>query len=389
MEHHGRHVRVWNILRPVVEVLISILFNCRTKKYRPEGPYLVLANHVTDLDPLIVGASFTQQMYFVTSEHLMRQGFISRVLEWLLAPITRQKGGNAAGTVKAILRHLKAGYNVCFFPEGNRTWDGVTRAFPEATGKLARSGGCTLITYRINGGYFSSPRWSGSSLRRGKLSGEIVGMYSPQELRAMSSGEINALIARDLHVDAYALQQEEPVCFRGSRLAENLETLLFTCPKCGAMHKMASHGNKFFCTACGMETEYTATGFFCGGELPFDNVRDWNAWQEGRIRALCENAGDEAIFSDSDMELYSVSSGKGKEALGKGSVALYADRMELPGDVTLNKEEISGMSMRGATVLYIGTSDGTHYELRNEKIRCTVKYLSACAYLGCAVGVGV
>lgn len=389
MEHHDRHVKVWKLLRPIVEVLVNILFNCKTKKYRPEGPCLILANHVTDLDPLIVGASFPRQMYFVTSEHLMRQGFISRVLEWLLAPITRQKGGSAAGTVKSILRHLKAGYNVCFFPEGNRTWDGVTRAFPEATGKLARSGSCTLVTYRINGGYFSSPRWSGSSLRRGRLSGEVVGTYSPQELRAMSADEINALIARDLHVDAYAVQRQEHISFKGSKRAENLETLLFTCPKCGAMHKMQSRGNRFFCTACGMETEYTAQGFFSGGELPFDNVRDWNAWQEDKIRALCENAGEEAIFSDSDMELYSVSSGKGKEALGRGDVILYAHRLELPGGITLKKEEISGMSMRGAGVLYIGASDGVHYELRSKETRCTVKYLSACTCLGCAVGVGV
>lgn len=388
MEHHGRHVKVWTILRPIVEFVVWILFNCKTKKYSPEGPCLVLANHVTDYDPLIVGASFRRQMYFVTSEHLMRQGFISRVLDWLFSPITRQKGGSAAGTVKAILRHLKAGCNVCFFPEGNRTWDGVTRAFPESTGKLARSGGCTLITYRIRGGYFSSPRWSGSRLRRGRLRGEVVGSYSPEQLRAMSPAQINELIARDLYVDAYADQQAEPVKFKGSRRAENLETLLFICPKCGEMHKMQSRGSRFFCTACGMESEYGEDGFFRGGELPFDSVRDWNAWQEERIAELCQSAGDEPIFTDSDMELNSVTSAKGKEPLGKGELRLYADRLELPGGLTLKKEEISGMSMLGAGVLHIGSGE-QHYELRSEKVRCTVKYLSACGCLGCAVGVGV
>lgn len=388
MEHHGRHVKVWTVLRPIVEFVVWILFNCKTKKYSPEGTCLVLANHVTDYDPLIVGASFRRQMYFVTSEHLMRQGFISRVLDWLFSPITRQKGGNAAGTVKAILRRLKAGCNVCFFPEGNRTWDGVTRAFPEATGKLARSGGCTLITYRIRGGYFSSPRWSGSRLRRGRLRGEVVGSYSPEQLRAMSPAQINELIARDLYVDAYADQQAEPVKFKGSRRAENLERLLFICPKCGEMHKMQSRGSRFFCTACGMESEYGEDGFFRGGELPFDSVRDWNAWQEGRIAELCQSAGDEPIFTDSDMELNSVTSAKGKEPLGKGELRLYADRLELPGGLTLKKEEISGMSMLGAGVLHIGSGE-QHYELRSEKVRCTVKYLSACGCLGCAVGVGV
>jgi len=388
MEHHKRHVRIWNILMPIAMLLVKLLFNCKNKKYGGKGPYLVLSNHVTDLDPIIVGTSFPQQMYFVTSEHLMRQGFISKVIQWVQAPITRQKGGSAAGTVKAILRHLKAGFNVCFFPEGNRTWDGVTRAFPEATGKLARSSGCSLITYRINGGYFSSPRWSGCSLRRGRLQGEIVGVYTPEELRAMSPAQINELIARDLYVDAYAEQQAEPIKFKGKNRAEGLETLLFTCPKCGEMHKMQSRGNKFKCLSCGMETEYGEDGFFRGGELPFDSVRDWNAWQEERIAELCQSAGDEPIFTDSDMELNSVTSAKGKEPLGKGELRLYADRLELPGGLTLKKEEISGMSMLGAGVLHIGSGE-QHYELRSEKVRCTVKYLSACGCLGCAVGVGV
>ena len=137
-----------------------------------------------------------------------------------------------------------------------------------------------------------------------------------------------------------------------------------------------------------MESEYGEDGFFRGGELPFDSVRDWNAWQEERIAELCQSAGDEPIFTDSDMELNSVTSAKGKEPLGKGELRLYADRLELPGGLTLKKEEISGMSMLGASVLHIGSGE-QHYELRSEKVRCTVKYLSACGCLGCAVGVGV
>ena len=85
MEHHKRHVRIWNILMPIAMLLVKLLFNCKNKKYGGKGPYLVLSNHVTDLDPIIVGTSFPQQMYFVTSEHLMRQGFISKVKRMIVS----------------------------------------------------------------------------------------------------------------------------------------------------------------------------------------------------------------------------------------------------------------------------------------------------------------
>ena len=389
MEHHDRHVKVWRFLHPIVRFVLRIILNCRIRPEKHEGPYLVLCNHTMDWDPLIAGAGFSDQMYFVTSEHLMRQGFISKLLNWLQAPITRQKGGNAAGTVKAILRHLKAGYNVCFFPEGNRCWDGVTRPFPASTGKLVRSCGCRLITYRISGGYFASPRWTGSKLRRGKVDGKVVGSYSPEELRAMSAEEINELIARDIYEDAYATQEKEPVKFKGTKLAQHLESLLFSCPKCGAMHRMKSRGNSFSCLECGMKTEFTPSGYFEGGELPFRTVLQWNLWQEERIKELCESAGEEPIFTDSEMELHTVESAKGLELVGQGEVKLYRNRIELPGDVVLDGSEIGGMSMRGAQHLYIGTFDGKHYMLKGKSIRCTVKYLSAAGYLGFNVGAGV
>ena len=52
-------------------------------------------------------------------------------------------------------------------------------------------------------------------------------------------------------------------------------------------------------------------------------------------------------------------------------------------------EEITGMSLRGPSDLYIGTANGSSFELHSDKVRCTAKYLSACAALGSPVGCGV
>ena len=152
MEHSKRHRIVWKLLRPVARLLLKCKFNYSSPVYAPKGPFIVLCNHVTDWDPIFVGAAFKEQMYFVTSEHLLRLGFVSKLIMWLQAPIARQKGGSAAGAVKAMLRAMKEGHNIGLFPEGNRTWDGVTRDFPASTGKLVRSCGGTLVTFRLSGG---------------------------------------------------------------------------------------------------------------------------------------------------------------------------------------------------------------------------------------------
>ena len=190
MEHSKRHRIVWKLLRPFARLLLKCKFNYSSPVYAPKGPFIVLCNHVTDWDPIFVGAAFKEQMYFVTSEHLLRLGFVSKLIMWLQAPIARQKGGSAAGAVKAMLRAMKEGHNIGLFPEGNRTWDGVTRDFPASTGKLVRSCGGTLVTFRLSGGYFASPRWAGASTRKGRMRGQVVGTYSPEELRLIFRHEL-------------------------------------------------------------------------------------------------------------------------------------------------------------------------------------------------------
>ncbi len=389
MKHHGWHVFVWRLLFWPMTLLVRLKFNFTADRAHVKGPYLFLCNHNTDWDPLLCACSFREQMYYVTSEHLLRHGFGGKLVAWLQDPIPRQKGGSAADTVLAILRRLKKGYNVGFFPEGNRSWDGVTQSFLPSTGKLARTAaasGASLVTYRIEGGYFANPRWAGPRTRRGRMTGRVVRVYAPEELRAMTADEINGRIRADLYEDAYARQRETPVAFRGTRLAEHLETLLFLCPRCGGVGTLSSRDDAVTCSRCGLSFRYLPTGFL-EGDAPWDNLRDWNLWQTAEIRRLCDEAGDEPIFSDPDMTCGAVDSGRGVVPVGRGTLRLWRDRLELPG-VTLPLKEITGISLRGPQDIYFGTAV-RHYEVRSDALRCTVRYLTAISHLNGGADYGV
>ena len=173
-----RHLFFWGLLRPLVSLFLRLKFGYQFKSPKALPPqYIVLSNHVTDWDPLFVAVALKKQMYFVGSEHIARWKRAYKLLKYVFAPIMRPKGASAMAAVMSILRHVKKGANVCLFPEGVRSWDGRPCPILPSTAKLVQKAGVGLVTFRITGGYFVSPMWS-DGLRRGKISGAPVGIYS-------------------------------------------------------------------------------------------------------------------------------------------------------------------------------------------------------------------
>ncbi|MDO4573533.1 MAG: hypothetical protein Q4C13_09195, partial [Clostridia bacterium] len=285
-------------------------------------------------------------------------------------------------------RHLKDGHSVCLYPEGNRSWDGVTRPITPATGKMAKISGAKLVTYRSEGVYFSNPRWSGGSIRRGRTRGGVAGVYTPEYLSSLTAAQVQEIIERDLYENAYERQRAQPVKFRGRRLAEHLETLLFICPHCRAQDKLRSEGDYFICDGCGTRLRYTPEGFFVGENLVFDSVLDWHIWQEGRIRELCLSAGEAPIFHDRGMELYSVAFTEDAEFITSGSLRLYRDRLELPGGRSIALSELSGMALMGPQELYF-SAGGKSFIIKGRGLRCLSRYLSACKLFDSSVQYGI
>jgi 1-acyl-sn-glycerol-3-phosphate acyltransferase len=335
-----------------------------------KGPVLIVANHVTNWDPLLLAMSFPNTpIRYVASEHIFRHGWISKLLEWLVAPIPRKKAASGADTVMAVLRALKAGDNVCIFAEGDATWDGLTHPVFPATGKLARMSGAALVTYRLEGGYLSLPRWS-KTVRRGKMRGAVVGIYSAEELKTMKGPEITALIDRDLYEDAWSRQKTEHVRFRAENRAEGIERGFFICPRCGEPGKVRGVGNRVVC-GCGLDLLYTEEGFFEPAE-PVATVAEWESMQREALEKRCQTA-DSMFFADKEMTLRAIGGGHRESLLGKGQLSQLPDALEIAGR-RFPLKEIDSMAMVKANILLFSVGD-SYYEIRAAASCCLRKYL--------------
>ena len=377
MEHMGRYRFVWRAARACLGPWLRRKFNYSAETCTAEGPLLVLSNHNTDWDPLLLALSFPNYMSFVASEHIFRWGFAAKLIIFLVNPIARLKGKTAGDTALTMIRRIRKGCSVAMFAEGNRSFNGVTGAILPATGKLARSSGATLVTYRMDGGYFTSPRWCGSRIRRGKMTGRVVNIYTPEQLKAMSAEEVNEAIRRDLFVDAYAVQREQMIPFSGEGLAEGLETMLCRCPKCGRLDTLRGQDDTLSCD-CGFSVRYNEYGFFEGEDAPFDNVTDWD---EAQTEALCAltPAEDGAYFSDADMTLREILPDHSSAELGTGTLTLYADRLECCGR-SFPLRELGGFALHGPQNVDF-SANGRSYAISSEKPRCTRKYMTLIDHL--------
>ena len=366
---HRRHQRIWNFFWYFAAYVFKWIYSYSCKKApRIDGPYLVVPNHTSELDCVLVGMSFPKQMYFVASEHVYRKGWVSKLLFWSFEPIAKIKGASDTLTVMKIIRRLKNGYNVCLFAEGNRSFDGRNFPVPEATGKLAKICGASLVTYRIQGGYLANPRW-GFGVRRGKTYGQVVNVYSPEQLAQMSVEEINQAITKDIHEDAYDRQALKPLTYRGKNRALGIECAFCICPRCKSLGKITSKGNKVWCTSCGNQTVYDIYGNF-NPAFGINNPKEWEDLQNQALKKLAASprSQTEPFFSDSGVSLKTVDSGHNEKDLGSGTMALYSDRFEfvpLQGQaVSLQLKGIPDMSVYSRNGFVFSDAAGTHYEIK-------------------------
>ncbi len=307
-----RYRRAFAFFRFVLKPFLRRKFGYRYDDLsKIEGPYLLLANHNTEFDPMFVGLATKKQLFFVASEHIMRKGFGTWFLTRYFHPIIHRKGKDGAKSVFSILKTLRSGSSVALFAEGNRSFDGVTGPIAEATGKMAKAAGVPVVTFRFEGGFLTQPRFS-TNVRKGRMYGRLVHVYTKEELAAMSEADINKAIAADLHEDAYEAQARERIAYKGKKkkYAYGLESTLCYCTGCGAFGTLHSDRDTLRCGKCNLTAVYDAFGELTvtgGNAEPGDadsgktvtNLRDWVARQRAALRGMIREAGeDEELFSD-------------------------------------------------------------------------------------------
>jgi len=376
-----RHVFVYHFLRILIGWLIAAICRFSYRYDRIKGkPVLILSNHNSDLDPLLMVISLKKHFRFVASANIL-SGPIGKLIAFLAGPIPREKGAGADKTVQLIIDNLNAGIDVAMFPEGNKSWDGATGFISRRTAKIFKEARCGLVTYRFDGDYLRSPRWARHA-RKGKIFGRMIKEYSHEELKSLSVDEIYEIIVRDMQADAYEYQEKHQLKYKGKALAEGIENLTYLCPVCKRFDTIHAHGNEFSCD-CGMKAAYDEYGYLQGNKIrEYDTTVKWNAFQKQWLienKEKLKKQTEEAISHDEGLCLYQIVDNERVLLKEELKADLYGDRIDLNDKkeftLSLKWKQISKLGMFRNNSLYLTCKD-KRYELFRKNGFSLIKYFS-------------
>ncbi len=292
----------------------------KVEKIGMEGlkpPYMILSNHMSFVDfELVALGTHPKKVNNVVNI----DGFYQRpwLLEWIGAICTR-KFTTDLHLVKSIRKVLQRGDILCMYPEARYSPCGTTSYLPDSLGALVRMCRVPVVVAIHRGNYLHAPFWDFRHKRKVPLHTTMTLTLTPDEIKGMTTDEINAVLREAFEYDDYRYQKQNGILITEKFRAEGMHKILYQCPHCMSETGMASEGVEIFCRDCGKRWTLNEDGTLSAneGDTEFSHVPDWFAWEREQVRAEIER-GD--YHFEDEVDVHSLPRCWKFEPLGKATL---------------------------------------------------------------------
>ena len=158
---------------------------------RPKTHYVIVSNHQSLLDILVVLVALKTHFKFIAKKEL----FVIPVLGWHMAlagyiALDRDNKESARATILKAREYLRQKISILFFPEGTRSLDGEIQAFKPGAFKVAVEEGVEILPVVIDNTGDAIPK---HSLFLRKLSEFKLRVLKPVKISSVNPQEIEAI----------------------------------------------------------------------------------------------------------------------------------------------------------------------------------------------------
>jgi acyl-[acyl-carrier-protein]-phospholipid O-acyltransferase/long-chain-fatty-acid--[acyl-carrier-protein] ligase len=144
------------MIKRILRFLLSLLYRVHVEgleHFRQAGErVLVVANHTSFLDPLLLWAFLPEEITFAINTHIARSWWVKPTLRWVhtfpmdpLNPLS----------VKALTHYLRQNRKAVVFPEGRITVTGSLMKIYDGSGLVADKAQATVLPIRIDGAQYT------------------------------------------------------------------------------------------------------------------------------------------------------------------------------------------------------------------------------------------
>ena len=378
---------VYIFIYPLLKLMFRLEID-RKNYHPPDGPFIILSNHSSFMDFLIVMLSlYPTKVNAITAQKFFLYKPLHKLLP-MMGCIPKNLFDPDVRSIIGIKTVLKRGGRILLFPEGRCACDGVYAGMHKSTGKLIKKLNVPVISCSVDGAYKCMPFWR-DGIRAGRVKITISDLFSPDELQSLTIDEINSAIDKRLGRDEDSPPKKPFRTFGTKRLAEGLQFILYWCPKCGQEFTTETEGCIINCTACGNAATIDRDMMLTPtqGSIVPEDIHAWYKKQaQYEAEKLNENMDPVSVFVN--VLLPSDTPGGGMNKSGSGNISLDSKGWHYKGE--LKGEQVSlFFPIDTVPALPIDPNDvfqiyahGTFYMFSPEEKRRCIKYsvIGECAY---------
>ena len=372
-----RHKVVRKLLGPPIHAFCCMKYGFKVEKLKDgaDRQYLVLYNHQTAFDQFFIGMPFKKLLYYVASEDLFSNGFVSKLIKYLVEPIPIKKQSTDLRAIMNCIRVAKEGGSIAIAPEGNRTYSGKTEYINPSIASLARKLGLPIAFVKIEGGYGTQPRWS-DVVRRGKTTCRVSRIMEPTEYAELTDEELGNVICDELYVNEAVANAR----YRHKKRAEYLERAIYVCPVC-SLSTFESKNDTVTCKKCGLEVKYTETKEIVSDnpDFKFKFVSDWYDYQKEQILSLdLEPYYEQPLYTEYSSVREVIPYTKKIPIYKNAEISLYGNKIVASENGQTSEyhfDEISSLAVLGKNKLNIYI-DKRLFQLKPDKRFNALKYVN-------------
>ncbi len=342
--------RGYRVLAPLTRLFTSPLLQLHIegREHLPdEGPVLILCNHVSFWDPVVMMLATRRPVQLMATPSLLQEGILGWALGYFGA-VPKAKYTRDLRAIRMLKAWARHGSAVGLFPEGQRSWDGRPLPLVPGIERLVRTLNVPLVTARIHNVDRVWPRWAARA-RRGRVGFEFdppVNFSTDtdlEEIRAYIEGRIQ------LHPDDAKRWK-----VRGHMLARWVSNVVFSFPNCGSLDGLVDDDNHTTCRRCARRWAVDDENRLVGqhGAETLSLIAAIDRSRERFARSWVADVGrfeaEGVVLESEEMTLLDITDEVSKE-VGQGRLTLTSEALTLPGSgwsVPLDKLLTATVDMR-------------------------------------------
>lgn len=316
-------------------------FNVKVNKEsipKIDNPSIVMFNHPSMYDFLYSFIPiYPKKVNVVTAYYYFCNYHLGRLLKKLGA-FPKYLYQPDVSAMKNIIKVIKDGGVLGIAPEGRLSAYGALEKIIPSTAKMIKRFGVQVVMAKIDGAYFSSPKWATTS-RKGKIEVTFKEVFTPEQIKNLEAEEIYEILKKEFDYDDYRWQEKNHVAYKGKKFAEGLEQILYLCPICNNEYSYESNKDTLTCSCCGNKVVLDKYyNLLSDNEKTPKTIKDWYLYQKKVER---DNIEKENYLLSSHVTLKLPDpDGRGFKISGHGQTTLTTKGVHFKGIINDEEKEL-------------------------------------------------